>query len=227
VVAQARELGLEVRALVRDTARAGSLAGAALAIGDLTQPNTLAAAVDEVNGVVFTNGSTGGRDPRGVDYGGVANVLTALGDARPRIALMCSINVTRDDSGTYQPLMNWKRRSERLVRAFGAPYIVVRPGWFGASGDRVVLQQGDTGSGSVSADHVAAVLLHGLLTDAADHRTVEVFSATGAPLTDWDAAFAATDPDDIDRLDGAHDQATLPVTSEPEHVRADLAALHA
>src|SRR3954447_2826067 len=142
VVAQARDLGLEVIALVRDPARAGAVAGAELVVGDLTRPDTLTAAVDGVDGVVFTHGSTGGRDPRGVDYGGVANVLTALGDARPRPALMSSIHVTRHDSGAYQPLMDWKRRSERLVRAFGAPYLVVRPGWFGGAGDRVVLQQG-------------------------------------------------------------------------------------
>lgn len=182
-------------------------------------------AVDGVDGIVFTHGSTGGRDPRGVDYGGVKNVLAALGDAQPRIALMSSINVTRDDSGAYQPLMDWKRRSERLVRAFDAPYLVVRPGWFGGSGNRIVLQQGDTGSGSVSAQHVAAVLLHGVLTSAADRRTVEVFTTTGPPLEDWDAALAATNPDQAERLDGAHDPATLPVISEPADIRADLATL--
>ena len=42
---------------------------------------------------------------------------------------MTSINITTTISGPYAALMSWKRRSERLVRASGAPYTIVRPGW--------------------------------------------------------------------------------------------------
>jgi uncharacterized protein YbjT (DUF2867 family) len=61
----------------------------------------------------------------------------------------------RDDPGSgVGQLLDWKRRSVRLVRASGAPYTIVRPGWFDhvAPGDgRLVFEQGDTGNGGISA----------------------------------------------------------------------------
>ncbi len=42
---------------------------------------------------------------------------------------------------------DWKRRSERLVRASGFPYMIVRPGWFDYNGPdehRLIFLQGDT-----------------------------------------------------------------------------------
>jgi uncharacterized protein YbjT (DUF2867 family) len=64
-------------------------------VGDVARPDTLRAAVDGVDAIVFTVGS-GGAGKVGaetVDYGGVRNVLAAL--RRPaRIALMTSIGVT-------------------------------------------------------------------------------------------------------------------------------------
>ena len=90
VVATGLEHGLRVRALARDLDRARRLfAGAEVVEGDLTDAATLGDAVDGVDAVLFTHGATGGRGAyERVDYGGVANVLRALGDRRPRIALM-------------------------------------------------------------------------------------------------------------------------------------------
>ena len=65
-------------------------------IGDLTLPDTLSAAVDGIDAIVFTHGSDGrGKAAsESVDYGGVRNVLYALGSRELRIALMTSIGVT-------------------------------------------------------------------------------------------------------------------------------------
>ena len=55
-----------VRALVRSRNRASRLpAGAEIVVGDLTRPDTLADAVANVDAVVFTHGSSGGRATRG------------------------------------------------------------------------------------------------------------------------------------------------------------------
>ena len=163
VVATAPEHGLQVRALARDVDRARRLLpGAEVVGGDLTDAATLTEPVDGVDTVIFTHGATGGRGAyERVDYGAVVNVLRALSDRRPRIALMTSINVTTTIDGPYADLMSWKRRSERLVRASGAPYTIVRPGWFDTTGpgdNRLVLAQGDTGIGAVSRRQVAEVL---------------------------------------------------------------------
>ena len=79
---------------------------------------------------MFTHGSNGSKaDMEAVDYGAV---LTALGDQPARVALMISIGITNRRSSYNRSTEGpeWKRRSERLVRASGRPYTIVRPGWF-------------------------------------------------------------------------------------------------
>ena len=57
VVAEAIREGYAVRALVRDAGKARTLTpGAHAVIGDLTRPETLGAAVEGVDAVVFTHG---------------------------------------------------------------------------------------------------------------------------------------------------------------------------
>jgi uncharacterized protein YbjT (DUF2867 family) len=230
VVAAAARHGVAVRALARDVDRARRLLpDAEIVEADLTEETTLPDAVGDVDAVVFTHGSASGAYAD-VDYGGVANVLHAL-DGRPvRIALMTSINVTRRDNGAYQELMDWKRRSERLVRASGLPYTIVRPGWFDMTSpgdDRLVLAQGDRGSGAVSREQVAEVLVQSLLSDTAAGRTFELFAVTGEPTADWTQLFATTAPDHPGSLDGAADPAGPPLAAEPPRVRRDVEALQA
>ena len=82
VVDEALRQGHVVRALVRTTNKARQVnAQAQVIIGDVTRPDTLRDAVDGVNAIVFTLGSNGlGKaGAEAVDYGGVRNVLRALG----------------------------------------------------------------------------------------------------------------------------------------------------
>ena len=132
-------------------------------IGDLTRPNTLEAAVKGIDAIVFTHGSDGAGKvgSETVDYGGVRNVLAALGSHKPRIALMTAIGVT-NRTGSYNRSTeshDWKRRAERLVRASGCPYTIVRPGWFDynkADEHKLVFLQGDTRQAGNSSDGVIA-----------------------------------------------------------------------
>jgi uncharacterized protein YbjT (DUF2867 family) len=125
VVATAQSHGLDVRALVRDPARAERLLpGADLVRGDLETPATLVAAVSGVDAIVFTHGGNGSPDAaRRIDHGGVAAVLQAVNGRKPRLALMTSIGVSRRGAygGSTGQLLDWKRRSERLVRASFRP----------------------------------------------------------------------------------------------------------
>jgi uncharacterized protein YbjT (DUF2867 family) len=233
VVAAAQQHGLDVRALVRDPATAERLLpGADLVPGDLEKTGTLGAAVAGVDGVVFTHGGNGSPDAaRRIDYGGVAAVLQALDGRTPRIALMTSIGVSRRGAygGSTGQLLDWKRRSERLVRASGAPYTIVRPGWFDAVGpgdDRLVLEQTDTGNGGIGRDQLAEVLVRSLLTDTAVNRTFELFAEAGPAPTDWTGLFGALTPDPAGGLDAAGDPATLPtIGEEPPPVREHIARL--
>jgi len=234
-VAEALQQGYTVRALVRDQARAVRLLpeGVDLVTGDLTRPDTLGPAVNGVNAIVFTHGSTTSeRDVRDNDYTGVANVLKALGGRRTRIALMTAIGTTRPGVAYAQ----WKLRSERLIRASGNPYTIVRPGWFDYNepGQRTIVmlqgdrrQAGSPADGVISRDQIARVLIDSLHIDAADHKTLELIAEHGPEQADLTTIFGALIPDSGDSLDAVEDVVDLPVTKEPETFLHDLATISA
>ncbi len=171
-----------------------------------------------------------------VDYGGVRNVLNALASRTARIALMTSIGVT-NRTGAYNrstEAHDWKRRSERLVRASGMPYTIVRPGWFDYNGPdehRLVFLQGDTrqagdpSDGVIARRQIAEVLVHSLSSPGAVRKTFELVATAGPAPEDFDALFAAVDEDPTDALDGVRDTANMAVEDEPQRVRDDLDAL--
>lgn len=221
---------------MRDPARARRLPPEAqIAIGDLTRPETLAAAVDGVDAVLFTHGSDGAgkAGSETVDYGGVRNVLAALEGRTARIALMTAIGVT-NRTGDYNrrtEAHDWKRRGERLVRASGLPYTIVRPGWFdynGADEHKLVLlqgdrrQAGDSSDGVIARRQIAQVLVRSLTSEQALRKTFELVATTGPAQDDFDPLFAALDADARGALDAVHDTANMPLPDEPQRVRDDL-----
>jgi len=240
VVDEAIRQGHVVRALVRTAGRARQLPREAQVItGDVTQPDTLPAAVDGVDAIVFTLGSNDGKvGAENVDYGGVRNVLRALGRRKPRIALMTAIGVT-NRTGAYNRATeahDWKRRSERLVRASGLPYTIVRPGWFDYNRPdehRLVLlqgdrrQAGDPSDGAVARRQIAEVLIRSLTSDKALRKTFELISTRGPAPTDFDGLFDPLEADPPDALDGVHDMANMPLEAEPQRVRDELEAVRA
>jgi uncharacterized protein YbjT (DUF2867 family) len=239
VTEEALRQGHSVRALVRDIGRASSLPDdVERVVGDLTRPETLTAAVDGIGAIVFTHGSDGGgkTGAERVDYGGVRNVLTANAGRQVRIALMTAIGVT-DRLGSYNrstEAHDWKRRGERLVRASGLVYTIVRPGWFDYNDrdqHRLVMLQGDTrhagntSDGVVSRRQIAEVLMHSLSSEAAERKTFELVAERGPATTDFDALFASLDPDPAGALDGVRDADNMPSADEPARVREDLQRL--
>ena len=228
--------GHKIRALVRSESKARKLPqGVEAVIGDLTRPETLSGAVDGVDAIVFTHGSDGGGKAasESVEYGGVRNILAALKSPRVRIALMTLIGVT-NRTGAHNrstEAHDWKRRSERLVRASGMPYTIVRPGWFdyNASEERkLVLLQGDKrqsgtpADGAISREQLAEVLLRSLSSDQAIRKTFELIATSGPAQEDLNPLFAALPADPEDSIDVAADTPNMPLEQEPERVRRDL-----
>jgi len=239
VVEEAIRQGHAVRALVRSASKARQLPREAeTVISDLTRPETLSAAVSSVDAIVFTHGSDDGGKAasESVDYGGVRNIIAALGSRKVRIALMTSIGVTNRNSSYNRSTEahDWKRRSERLVRASGMPYTIVRPGWFDYNGPdehKLVLLQGDKrhsgtpSDGAIARRQLAEVLVRSLSSDAAVRKTFELLSTKGAEQEDFEALFDNLDPDPPGEVDGVHDTANMPVEEEPKRVRVDLDAV--
>jgi uncharacterized protein YbjT (DUF2867 family) len=241
VVHEALEQGHSVRALVRDQRKGKALdERAELVLGDLTDVQSLLAAVDDMDAIVFTHGSTGGgrAGSEAVDYGGVRNVLTAVGPRKVRIALMTSIGVT-NRTGSYNQsteVHDWKRRSERLVRASGLPYTIVRPGWFDyndSNQHRLVLLQGDTRQsgtprdGVVSRKQIAETLVQSLTCDEAVRKTFELVAEAGAAPGDFHLLFEPVVADAPNSLDAIRDAANMPLTDEPARVLEDLQSVRA
>jgi len=239
VVNEAIRDGHTVRALVRSLGKGDQLPRRVqVVIGDVTRPDKLSTAVEGADAVVFTLGSDGeGKvGAESVDYGGVRNVLQALGSRTARIALMTSIGVTNrtSDYNRTTEAHDWKRRSERLVRASGLPYTIVRPGWFDYNGPdqhRLVLLQGDrrqagnSSDGVVARPQIAQVLVHSLTSTHAIRKTFELVAATGPAPDDFDALFAPLVADPPNALDGIQDLANMPIMDEPQRVRDDLNAV--
>ena len=241
VVEEALRQGHVVRALVRTPDKASQLPHEAhIVLGDVTRADTLPAAVEGVDAIVFTLGSDGAGKvgAESVDYGGVRNVLRALGSRKARIALMTSIGVT-NRTGSYNRSTeshDWKRRSERLVRASKLPYTIVRPGWFDYNGPnehQLVLLQGDTRQAGNSSDgviarrQIAQVLVHSLSSDHALRKTFEPIATTGAAPVEFDSLFATLDADPQEALDGVRDAPNQPLADEPDRVLRDLDAVMA
>ena len=239
VVNEAIRKGYSTRALVRDRDKARQLPPEAqLIVADVTRPATLPPAVVGIDAVVFTLGSDGSGKvgAENVDYGGVRNILGALGSRTPRIALMTAIGVT-DRTGAYNlstEAHDWKRRAERLVRASGLPYTIVRPGWFDYNRPDehgLVLLQGDTrqagdpSDGVVARRQIAEVLVRSLGSHDALRKTFELVATTGPEPDDFDALFAPLEADPQGALDGVHDTANMPLADEPQRVRDDLEAV--
>jgi uncharacterized protein YbjT (DUF2867 family) len=232
VVAEALRCGHQVRALVHSRAAVTHAGPIEVVVGDLSKPATLASAVPEINAIVFTHGTYAGTEAaEAVDYGGVRNVLLALAGRRPRICLMTAISVT--DGGERH---NWKRRAERLVRASGATYTIVRPGWFDHNGpgqQRLVFLQGDErrsgtpADGAVARRQIAKVLVASLVAPNASHKTFELITENGSEQQDFGPSFAALEADGPQALDGVHDLANLPIAAEPRGVANDLVAVSA
>lgn len=236
-VAEAIAAGHRTRALVRDTAKARSVlpSQAEIVVGDVTRPETLTAAVDGVDAVILTLGSdgAGSRGAETVDYAGVRNVLTAIRASTVRVALMTAIGVT-DRDGAYNrstQAHDWKRRSERLVRASGHPYTVVRPGWFdynSADQQQLHFLQGDTrhagnaSDGVISRRQIGQVLVASLTSPAAAGTTFELVAEHGPAQDDLEPLFANLDPDPAGGLDGVRDTSNMPLADEPAPVRHDL-----
>ena len=135
VVSEAFKMGHKPRALVRNPRKARLLPhDTDVVYGDVAMPETLKDVIKDIDAVIFTLGSgeQGRIGARAIDYGGVRNILKLLTGAAVRIVLMTTIGVTERLGAWNQrtEVHDWKRRAERLVRASGHPYTIVRPGWF-------------------------------------------------------------------------------------------------
>ena len=200
--------GYDVRALVRDPAKARQTLGDRIEIvqGDVKDPASLAAAITGTDAVISAIGAraaTGPERPEMIDYEGVKNLVAAAVAARSQqFVLVSSRGVTQADNSLNKVFGNvliWKLKGEDALRASGVPYTIVRPGGLvnAAGGDKdIVLEQGDAVSAqsTITRADVARICVEALKFPEARNRTFEVSARAGAKVSDWRAKFAALKP---------------------------------
>lgn len=236
VMNTAIEMGHQPRALVRSRHKVKLLPREAeVFYGDVSMPETLTDVVKDIDAVIFTLGSDGqGRiGARAIDYGGVRNILKMLEKYHVRIALMTTIGVT-ERLGTWNQrteVHDWKRRAERLVRASGHPYTIVRPGWFDYNNDnehKLVMLQGDRRhagtpeNGVISRAQIARVLIGALTNDTAKNKTFELVAEPGEEQKDLTPLFAKLLTDNPQNNDGVLDINNMPLNEEPDCIISEL-----
>lgn len=230
------EIGHQPVALVRNKRKVKLLPrGTDVFYGDVSMPETLTDLPKDIDAIIFTLGSDGqGRiGARAIDYGGVRNILRLFRDTSVRIGLMTTIGVTERLSTWNQrtEVHDWKRRAERLVRASGHPYTIVRPGWFDYNNDdehRIVMLQGDRRhagapeDGVISREQIAQVLVCALTSDEAKNKTFELVAEQGEAQKDLTLLFADLQTDNPEKNDGVLDLNNMPFSEEPECIINEL-----
>ena len=209
VVAQLRDRGYRVRAFVRDAERARARLGEDLdyVVGDVREPQALAAAFDGVDGVVSAIGSSGraqdpSNTPEAVDYNGVKNLVDAAVRAGvARFVLVSSMGVTVEDhplNQMFDDVLVWKYKGEQHLRASGMAYTIIRPAGLtedagGEVGVRVMVD--DEGEGVIPRADLATACIEALESDTAINKTFSILSDSETPpVSDWAARFAAIPP---------------------------------
>lgn len=209
IVEELRTQGYAVRAFVRDADDARELFGNDVEIvtGDVTDPASIVPAMGGISAVISAvgaGGTSGRSSPEKVDYEGVRNLAQAAADAGVgQFVLISSMGTTHDDhplNRMFGNVLLWKARGEQAVRDSGVAYTIVRPGGLineAAGQGRVTAMQGDPRMDSTvlpRAD-LARVCVAAIREPAARDKTFEVIRRDGEPVSDWQAFFAALEPD--------------------------------
>jgi NADH dehydrogenase len=131
--------GSRVRAMVRDVEGADALAGldCELVRGDVTVPESLRAAVEGCDGVVYLVAVIAGRpaDFERTIAQGTRNLLAAARDANVRRWVQMSALGTSEETKDLVPYYRAKWDAEGAVRGSGIPHAILRPSFaFGPDG---------------------------------------------------------------------------------------------
>jgi uncharacterized protein YbjT (DUF2867 family) len=207
--------GYAVRVLAREPARAKVVLSSEVEIvrGDVTQANTLAAAMPGVDHVVLTAGVThrpaGERLVRATVYDGTMHTLEAARNAGlPGQFLYMSALGTTPGSWLGFLLnrikgnaLKWRRQAAEEIRASGLPYTIIRAGILtnAPAGQRAIeISQNEYPMAPryrVSRADVAEVFVQALRHPRTRNTSFDVVSTPGQPSRDWTALFAGLVPD--------------------------------
>ncbi len=138
LIAQGLAAGHEIKALARREQLFRM--GVEWVSGDLADQAALRRLVRGSEAVLHVAGVVNAPDPAGFEAGNVAGTLNvieaALAEGVPRLVLVSSLSAREPELSAYGAS---KARAEKLVRASGLDWTIVRPPWVFGPGDRDTL----------------------------------------------------------------------------------------
>lgn len=164
-------------------------------------PNFVADGPDGI--VVCVEPPSDAAGAEAVAHQGVRYVAQLAAHYQIRVVLVSQIYITRPAAHPEMAdIIHARRRGEDALRASGAPYAIVRPGWLTdhpARGSR--LEQGDTGDGQTSRHLLADTVTAAVREPAALGATFELYDEAAEPTGTWSDRFAQLQPDNHKRAD--------------------------
>ena len=120
VVAELLDRGADSRALARDPAKASLPEGVEVVRGDLSDPSSLAPALEEVD-AVFLLWAVGSDET-------APAVIEAIGRQASRVVYLSAMGIPDDPAAELGPILSSHRRVERLIEGSGLEWTFVRAG---------------------------------------------------------------------------------------------------
>ena len=209
VLEELKARGGNVRALSRNIERAKEQVSGDFewAYADVTKPETLTTALEGVDILISTIGSTGGDDSELIDYKGSINFVDAAKESGVKhIIYMSSIGAGGAENFSTVILnlvkgkaMKWKSLGEDYIRNSGIDFTIIRPG--GLRGDPGTLgirfEQGDKIIGWIPRGDVASVLVESMFNSDALNKTFEVINDESLALDSWRDEFKNLETDEF------------------------------
>ena len=197
VLEELKARGGNVRALSRNIERAKEKVSGDFewAYADVTKPRTLTLALEGVDILISTIGSTGGDNSELIDYQGSINFVDAAKESGVKhIIYMSSIGAGGAENFSTAIInlvtdkaMKWKSLGEDYIRNSGIDFTIIRPG--GLRGDPGTLgirfEQGDKIIGWIPRGDVASVLVESMFNSDALNKTFEVINDESLALDAW------------------------------------------
>lgn len=192
VVAALRNKNIPVRALVRTSEQAQALSapGVTTIVGDVFNPADLREAITGVEAVISALGTRTIEDLdaiEAIEHTAITALIDAARRADVQQIVLCSSRGTEtpDALPVLRDVLRAKRRGEQALAASGLSYTIVRPGGLvNDPGGEVLIQRSIQGSGRISRDDVAEVLVQALLQPTARNQIVEIINQPGAGAAD-------------------------------------------
>ena len=209
VLEQLHDLDLDVRAMTRNVERAVNNHGSQYTWvkADVTDPDTLTAAVDGVDIVISAVASMmpiGSNRPEKVDYEGTLN----LSNAAKAAGATRFVIITSSNSGVKDHFLNtiggnvliWKGKAEQVLADSGLEYVVIGPAGIDDSpgGEKAisVIPRSDYESGMfIGRDDLATVTIAAAGHPDAANRVFTATNADGSSSDDWLSRFDALPTD--------------------------------